>query len=111
MDFAYLLIFAAAGAAVFGVAALFQPAPVSVSIRRSASSGWFASTVAPYFQDSDAARLTMLQAGYEAIDAARTYQAIRMIFAVSLPLIVLIVLPLVKPDVPSNKVLFFAVLC
>ena len=111
MDFAYFLIFAAAGAAVFGIAALFEPSPVSFSIRRSASSGWFASRVAPYFQDSGAARLMMLQAGYEAIDAARTFQAIRMIFAVSLPLIVLIVLPLVRPDVPSTKVFFFAALC
>jgi tight adherence protein C len=109
-DPTYLLIFAAAGMFVFGIGAMFEKrSPVVRSIRRGGSSGWFAINIASRFQASESetrkVRLVMLQAGYEALDAAQTLRAVRMLLLVSLPLGMLAILPIIKPDISPRDTL------
>ena len=109
-DPTYLLFFAAAGMFVFGVATVFEKrSPVVLSVRRGGSSGWFATNIASRFRASEKearkARLLMLQAGYEALDAAQTFRATRMLLLVSLPLVMLAFLPIVKPDISPRETL------
>jgi tight adherence protein C len=112
-DPSYLLIFAAAAACVFGISALFErPRSAAISIRRGGSSGWFATKFGRAFQPSEKERLTntrwLLQAGFESPDAPQNYLATRMLLAVTLPLLVLLTVPLTKPDVSFQETLIIA---
>ena len=108
-DFAsYLLIFAAAATCVFGVASFFDTKSAAISIRRGGASTWFASRFARNFRASDRDRLTnarwLLQAGYESPDASQTYRATRIVMMISLPLIMIIVLPAMQADVEPKTI-------
>jgi tight adherence protein C len=114
-DPSYLLIFAAAGAFVYGAASLFEKQPPAISIRRGGggSAGWFSSFAGRFGANDEGrsdSRLEMLQAGYEATDAVQTFTAIRLLCAVTLPLVTLIMLPLVKSDVSLSATLLLALM-
>jgi tight adherence protein C len=107
-DLSYLFIFAAAAALVFGLASLFEKLPQTVSVRRG-STGWFGTSITSRFQSNEKTRLELLQAGFEGIDAAQTYAATRIMLMVILPLAVLAVLPLAKPDVSTAVTILIAI--
>jgi tight adherence protein C len=111
----YVMIFAAIAAAVFGVASLFEKTPrqTKALIRRSDSSNRFSQFLNRFRRDqpdpsTDATRLTLLQAGYEAPDAVQTFQATRAALAIGLPALMLAMVPLIKPDLATGIIVLGA---
>src|SRR5947208_3418685 len=110
-NFSYILVFAASTACVFGIAALFEEKPVTVSttIRLGGTPNWWLAYFGRGFRLSEKERLTnrvwLLQAGFDSPEATQNYKVIRMLLMVTLPLGVAAVLPFVKPDISANDTL------
>jgi tight adherence protein C len=116
-DFAYLLIFAATTACVFGLAALFEKETMTVmapTVRLGGSSGGWLAQLGRKFRPSEKERLTnrlwLLQAGYESPQAVQNYKAIRMLMMTVLALAVFGGLPIAKPGISTNNTLAYALL-
>jgi tight adherence protein C len=117
LDLTNVMLFAAVVMAVYAVASFFEKTTPTVtvgSIRRAEPSGWLAQ-ILNRFQHEDATtkrkdetRLMLLQAGYEAPDAAQTYQATRAALALGLPALLMALVPLI--NLSSGGILLGAVI-
>jgi tight adherence protein C len=95
----YTVILIALTCFVFAVATFFQPASTAASARRAAPMQWVVTGISSRLvpkdeREQNALRLWLLQAGYDASNAAQTYYGIRILIAIGLPAIVYVGLPL-----------------
>ena len=110
----YILIFAAAGLCVFGVVTLFESQPVRAiaTIRRGKSAHWLVRYVGDRLQPSEkersANRVWLLQSGFESPDAVQNYSATRILLMVTLPLVMIAVIPFVKSGLLMRDALTYA---
>jgi tight adherence protein C len=103
-----ILVFVAAALFVFGAASLFETRPEAkaFTVRRGGSQSGLVAFVGRLITPDENERrrrgLWLLQAGYDSPDSVQDYRAIRILLTAALPLAVIGILPVIKPDIPSR---------